>query len=221
MCKYYSILNTLEYESNGDNNMNIQQMKNEASQILYRMGAQNVFVYLISSKKTVASTIGLTLHQSFLGFNPPIVGGIIYVNDKILSKNFTDNEIRFILAHECAHIFNNHVIASTFWNFLEKSVKGEYNENYEAVEFIKLILTLGSKNKLPPNAVTLRNQEYEADRIAVNITGDLNSAISCLIKLVGNNMSLPSHTWELFGTVVPVMTMGERINVLRSGIVFL
>jgi len=198
--------------------MNIQQMQNEASQILYNMGAQNVFVYLIPSKKTIAGTIGLTLQQSILGFNPPSVGGVIYVNDGFLSKNFTDNEIRFILAHECAHIFNNHVIVSTFWNYLESIAKGENNENYEAVEFIKLILTFGSKSKLPPNAETLRNQEYEADRIAVKFTGDLNSAISCLMKLSGNNMNSASHTWELFGTVVPAMTMGERINVLKTGI---
>ena len=68
---------------------------------------------------------------------------------------------------------------------------------------------------MPPNAETLRNQEYEADRVAVSITGDLTSATTCLSKLVGNNMNAPSHIWELFDKAVPAMTMGERIEVLR------
>lgn len=200
--------------------MNLQQMQNEASQMLYRVGAQHAFIIVQPTRKTIAGTIGITFYESILGFSPPACGGLIQVNDKILSK-FPDNEIRFILAHECAHIFNNHTIATGFWHLLEKAVKGDNNENYQAVEFIKLILALGSKSNLPPNAETLRTQEYEADRIAVNITGDLNSAISCLTKLAGNDMNAPSHTWELFGSAVPAMTMGERINSLRSGLAFL
>ena len=200
--------------------MNLQQIRNEVYQLLYRMGAQNVLVILVPTDKTIASTIGLTLYEPFLGLNPPSVGGVIYVNEKVL-KHLTDNEIRFILAHECAHIFNNHAIATAFWHYLEKIVKGDNNENYDVIEFIKFILAIGSKSKLPPNAETLRNQEYEADRIAVNLTGDLSSAISCLVKLCGNDMNSSSHTWELFGKAVPAMSMGDRINALRSGVAFL
>ena len=199
--------------------MNIQEMQNQANQILYQLGAKTVFVYVLPTSKTVASTVGAkVLNTTFLGFESPISGGIIYVNDQFLNKSFTDSEIQFIIAHECAHIYNNHAITSYVWNKIEEMLKGENNENYEVIEFIKFLFTLTSNSRLPPNAETLRNQEYEADRIAVNITIDLGSAISCLTKLVGGNMQAPSHTWELFDKAVPAMTMGERINTLRAGV---
>jgi len=192
-------------------------MQDLANQNLYNLGANTVIAYVRATHKTVAAAVGVKINERILGLETPAVGGIIYVNDKLLNKGFTDSEISFILAHECTHIFNNHVITTAFWNVLEQAVKGENNEHYELVEFLKLALALSSKSKLPPNAETLRNQEYEADRIGVNITGDLASAISCLSKLASNDMNAPSHTWELFGEAVPAMTMGERIATLRAG----
>ena len=193
-------------------------MQNLSNQYLYSMDANTVLIYVRPTRKTVAAAVGVKINERILGLEPPAVGGIIYVNDKLLNKGFTDSEISFILAHECTHIFNNHVITTAFWNVLEQAIKGENNEHYELVEFLKLALALTSKSKLPPNAETLRNQEYEADRIGVNITGDLASAISCLSKLASNDMNAPSHTWELFGKAVPAMTMGERIVTLQTGL---
>ena len=72
-----------------------------------------------------------------------------------------------------------------------------------------------SKSNLPPNAVTLRDQEYEADELATKEIGDLNVAISCLKRLVGNDLKQPSHTWELFDNEVPAMTMEQRIEELK------
>jgi len=197
--------------------MNIQEMQNLANQFLYKLGATTVIIYVKPTRKTIAAAVGIKINEAILGFTPPATGGFIYVNDKLLNKGFTDSEISFILAHECTHIFHNHVITTAFWNVLEQAVKGESNEHYVLVEFLKLTLAMSSKSKLPPNAETLRNQEYEADRIGVNITGDLASAISCLSKLAGNDMNTPSHTWELFGKAVPAMRMGERIATLRAG----
>ena len=202
--------------------MNLTQMHDFAQQTIYNMGAQTVLVSLRPTRDTIAATVGIKIENipAILGLNSPGVGGIIFVNEKILKK-FTDSEIQFIIAHECVHIFHNHAIASMFWNLLEDAIKGDNNENYDFVEFIKLFLALSSQSKLPPNAETLRNQEYEADREAVNITGNLMSALSCLTKLAGNNMNAPSHTWELFNNTVPAMTMGERISTLRSGVQFI
>lgn len=199
--------------------MNLPQMHEFAKQTLYNMGAQTVLVTLEPTYQTIAATVGIKIENipAILGLNSPGAAGIIYVNEKILKK-FTNSEIQFIIAHECAHIFHNHAIASMFWNLLEDAVKGDNNEHFDSVEIIKLLLALSSQSKLPPNAETLRNQEYEADRVAVNITGDLMSALSCLTKLAGNNMNSPSHTWELFNNTVPAMTMGERISTLRAGV---
>ncbi len=191
-------------------------MKNEAVHILSLLGAGTVLVSVKPTKKTIAAAVGITLHENILGLEKPSVG-VIYVNEKFLNKNFTYSEIRFILAHECAHIFNNHVIASTLWNLIEQALKGDNNENYDVVELLKFLFIFTSKSKLPPNAETLRNQEYEADRVGADVTGDLFSAISALSKLAGNDMNAPSHSWELFGNVVPAMTMGERLATLQAG----
>jgi len=196
--------------------MNLLEMQNEVYSILSSLGARTFLVFVKPIRKTVAAAVGVKLNGTILGFEEP-VGGFIYVDDKFLNKAFSDSEIRFVLAHECAHIIYNHVIASTFWKLIEQELKGENNENYEGIEFLKLLLALASKSHLPPNAETLRNQEYEADRVAVNITGDLFSAISCLTKLAGNDMKAPSHAWELFGKAVPAMTMGERLATLQAG----
>lgn len=192
-------------------------MQYTVNQIFSQLGTRTTLVLVQKTQTRVACAIGLTLKDmvSLFGFEPPAAGGIVQINEKLLNKAFTDSEIRFILAHECSHIFYNHIISTLFWNLLEKTLKGENSENYKLIEVVKGLLALLSKSHLPPNAETLRNQEYEADRVAISITGDLASAVSCLSKLVGNNMNAPSHTWELFGKIVPTMTMGERIEVLR------
>lgn len=195
--------------------MNIQQMQMTVDQIFSRLGTKTTLVLVKNTNNTIAGAIGLKIIKPLLGFEPPSVGGIVLINEKSL-KGFTDQEIQFILAHECSHIFNNHIVSKLFWNLLEKILKGEQNENYQLIEILKAFLALVSPSHLPPNAENLRNQEYEADHLAVSITGDLSSAISCLSKLVGNDMNAPSHTWELFGSVVPAMTMGQRLDALRG-----
>ena len=79
----------------------------------------------------------------------------------------------------------------------------------------KATLALMSPDHLSPDARALRNNEYEADRIAVTITHDLQSAINCLTKLSGGNLNNPSHMWELFNIPIPAMTLGQRIQKLR------
>ncbi|PWU79263.1 MAG: hypothetical protein DLM72_18290 [Candidatus Nitrosopolaris wilkensis] len=82
---------------------------------------------------------------------------------------------------------------------------------------IKIFLALNSKDRLPPNAIILRNNEYKADEIAVaKVTHDLRSAISCLTKLSGNKLKKASHTWELFDRNFPAMTVQQRIQELRT-----
>src|SRR2546427_6599629 len=106
-------------------------MQSNVNQIFAAMGAQTNLVFVRPIKTTIAAAVGVKLNETvtILGLNSPAVGGFIYVNEKILNKSFTDSEIDFILAHECAHIFNNHTIATLFWNLFEKALKGEKNEN--------------------------------------------------------------------------------------------
>jgi len=203
--------------------MKIDEMQYIIYEIFATLGVQTNFVFMQSTNKTVAGTIGLKSNTNLvelLTFKPPTVIGIILVNDNYLNKKkFSDSEIWFILAHECSHIYNNHIINTLFWHLLEKYLKGEKNENYLVIELAKTLLALMSKSGLPPNAETLREQEYEADKIAVlSITHDLESAVSCLTKLVEDDLDKPSHIWELFGKVVPAMTMRQRIEMLRKNV---
>lgn len=144
--------------------------------------------------------------------------GIILINSDYLDQGqFTEKEIQFILAHETAHIYKNHSLNALMWNIIERLLK---NVDYNApliVETFKGLLTLLSPNNLPPNAEDLKNNEYEADMIALNyVTGDLRSAISCLQKLSNGDLNSPSHTWELFDLKLPAMTLRQRIDILKE-----
>jgi len=173
------------------------------------LGSSGGLLVVVSDKRTVAGAQGIIIN-----FNGPHHIGRILVNEEYCS-NFTDSDMRFILAHECSHIYLNHIISTLFWQLFEQWLKGENNEYYLAVEGLKAAFKIFSGEKLPPNAVTLRNQEYDADESAVNLTGDLNSAVECLKRLVGYDLNRQSHGWELFGNVVPAMTMEERIAELQ------
>ena len=103
------------------------------------------------------------------------------------------------------------------WNIIERLLKNlDYNTPL-IVETFKGFLALLSPNNLPPNAEDLKNNEYEADMIALNyVTGDLRNAISCLQKLSNGDLNSPSHTWELFNLNLPAMTLRQRIDVLKE-----
>ena len=144
--------------------------------------------------------------------------GIILINlDELDQRQFTEKEIQFIIAHETAHIYKNHSLNTLMWNIIERLlVNLDYNSPL-IVETFKGFLSLLSPNNLPPNAEDLKNNEYEADLIALNyVTGDLRSAISCLQKLSNSDPNSPSHTWELFNLNLPAMTLKQRIEVLKE-----
>jgi len=204
--------------------MEIRVMQGIVIEFFEKLGVKTNFVFVQPTNATItAATIGLKSDRGFaelLGFTSPAVAGVIQVNEKDLQvKKFTDSEINFILAHECIHIFNSHVVSTTFWYLLEKYLKGENLENAMIIEFVKIILAFRSKSGLPPNAETLRDQEYEADKLAVlQLTRDIDSAISCLTKLANGDLDSPSHTWELFDKAVPAMNMRQRIEMLRKNV---
>ena len=144
--------------------------------------------------------------------------GIILINlDELYQRQFTEKEIQFVIAHETAHIYKNHSLNTLMWNIIERLlVNLDYNSPL-IVETFKGFLSLLSPNNLPPNAEDLKNNEYEADLIALNyVTGDLRSAISCLQKLSNSDPNSPSHTWELFNLNLPAMTLKQRIEVLKE-----
>lgn len=177
---------------------------------------------LINDHNVIVINTKTSLIAGAFGINSTIwpinTKGIILINlDELYQRQFTEKEIQFILAHEIAHIYKNHSLNTLMWNIIERLLK---NLDYNApliVETFKGFLALLSPNNLPPNAEDLKNNEYEADMIALNyVTGDLRSAISCLQKLSNGDLNSPSHTWELFDLKLPAMTLRQRIDVLKE-----
>ena len=177
---------------------------------------------LINDHNVIVINTNTSLIAGAFGINSTIwpinTKGIILINlDYLYQQQFTEKEVQFILAHEIAHIYKNHSLNTLMWNIIERILK---NLDYDApliVETFKGFLALLSPNNLPPNAEDLKNNEYEADLIALNyVTGDLRNAISCLQKLSNGDPNSPSHTWELFNLNLPSMTLKQRIDVLKE-----
>ena len=195
-------------------------------QILLTAGVTTNWVLVLPAKKTVAFAVGGSLPNldvSLFGFSykGTVAAGVICVDEAEL-KSFLYDEIRFILAHECFHILKNHLATRAIWEYVRKALEGERRKHAVEVALLEAAFVVLGKERLPPNVQTSRDQEYEADELAIRLTGNQDAAIRSLAKLVGGNMSLPSHKWELFGTDLPMMTMGERIQELkkRTGIFF-
>ena len=190
--------------------LRLQELQQLVNKIFVKLGKPNAIVGLHPTDTPIARASGLNLEP--LGL--PIISGTIYVHQNSLSK-YTTSEITFILGHESAHILKNHIVSTALWTALELLAKGPNQKNKTLVEMTKAALAIISPDRLSPNARDLRDNEYEADRIAVRMTGDIQSAISCLIKLSGGNLNNPSHTWELFDNMVPAMTLRQRLAALR------
>ena len=177
---------------------------------------------LINNHNVIVINTKASLIAGAFGINSTIwpinTKGIILINlDYLYQQQFTEKETQFILAHEIAHIYKNHSVNTLMWNIIERILKNlDYNSPL-IVEIFKGLLALLSPNNLPPNAEDLKNNEYEADLIALNyVTGDLRNAISCLQKLSNGDLNSSSHTWELFNLNLPAMTLKQRIEVLKE-----
>ncbi len=177
---------------------------------------------LINDHKVIVIDTKSSLIAGAFGINSTIwpvnTKGIVLINlDYLNQQQFKEKEIQFILAHEIAHIYKNHSVNTLMWNIIERILKNVDYNGPIIVETFKGFLALLSPNNLPPNAEDLKNNEYEADLIALNyVTGDLRNAISCLQKLSNDDPNSPSHIWELFNLNLPAMTLKQRIEVLKE-----
>jgi Zn-dependent protease with chaperone function len=181
--------------------MRAHQMQAYVNQILTRYGHQDATISILHTDNP--------MYAYAIDCNPVVLPlrGAIYYNSLLDEATFTDAVIQFIIAHEYMHILKNHLLATTLANGVEELLKGSENQNYALVDFLKAILK--------PGEILIRIQECDADWGALEITKNLQSADTCLRKLVNGNLGLPSHTWELFHMEIPAMSMEERISELR------
>jgi Zn-dependent protease with chaperone function len=190
------------------------------NQMITNLGKKDYFITVIPTYYPIARASGLSGEEHNL-----LTFGTIYIHEPSM-LSYTDEEVTFILAHELSHIIGNHSINKIMWNVIEQlSVLGisvfsktSYDTSKTIVEIVRLMITLLSPNLLSPDATQLRDDEYNADYSAVQITKDPNSAFTCLQKLSGGNLAKPSHTWELFDVEVPAMSFNERIIKLRENL---
>lgn len=125
-----------------------------------------------------------------------------------LLNNHTNEEIVNILAHEIGHYKLGHLKKMLFFMFISTFVSfylmGLLINNdfiYNALGFekalftglfiISIILSPAGKIFEPISAYFSRKHEYEADKFAVNLTGERQIMAKTLVKLHKDNLSFP------------------------------
>jgi Zn-dependent protease with chaperone function len=124
--------------------MHIQVMRGTVSRIFARLGYSNISVNVQPVFQPVAWAMGLN-PGGFLSL--PIMGTIFIDNRYLRQKAFTNHEILFILAHESAHIYKNHLISIAAWRILEQVVKAADYRYSMVLEVFKGLLALISPFK--------------------------------------------------------------------------
>lgn len=153
----------------------------------------------------------------FTGFG--MAFGVIALGKDLIAM-LSPAEVDFVLAHETTHILRNHSFARLA-RTLPLEIAKAFEETRDAARALKLafdIFALYSQltGTTPIRAEMLRAEEYEADFIGAQLSGNLEAACSGLMKLVANDPAAPSHTWEVFGQTFPAMSVGERVAALRD-----
>lgn len=189
------------------------QLQRRVHQFLTQLNCTmpNVEVEIITDDNILASALGVTFGS--------VSFGKIKVSRNLLGL-LTDAEVDFVLAHEVAHIHFNHIITTgslvAIRGLAEEAAMSEPTlKNWLAIWDIIKVAMYGA-GRLPPSAVAVKKQELDADALAVLLTRNKAAAFSALRKLVGNKLSAPSHTWEVFGAYLPVMTVRERLSTLNA-----
>lgn len=128
----------------------------------------------------------------------------IILGDTLLDS-FTEKEIETVFAHELGHYKRGHIkiniVISLFGTFIGLFVMASiykmllpvfgFHYRYEiaALPLLALIAAVYSFFTGPITAAISRRFEYEADRFAIDTTGDIDSFASTMEKLAGQNLA--------------------------------
>lgn len=186
--------------------------------IFAAMNVNQINIAVNHNSKDIANVTGINFNDFF---NIPSFININLDFERI--RNFDPDELLFILAHECGHVYHSHMVGNIVLTLMEKILAGRNNENEQTVHSLKAITAIINKittnELLPLDAAYVKRIELEADKFAVTkITHDLDSAVRCLMHLCNNNTERESHIWEFSKILFPIMTMGERIQELKKSV---
>ena len=128
----------------------------------------------------------------------------IILGDTLL-ESFNEKEIETVFAHELGHYKRGHIkiniLISLFGTFIGLFVMASiysmllpvfgFQHRYEiaALPLLALIAAIYSFFTGPLTAAISRRFEYEADRFAIDTTGDIGSFASTMEKLAGQNLA--------------------------------
>lgn len=106
--------------------MKISDTELSINEILASQGVNHSFVFVKPSKEnTVAYCVGVSLNNidvPLFNLKGKVSAGIMVINEKNLKKlKLMDDEVQFILAHECSHILQNHSVTTAMWHILEQA----------------------------------------------------------------------------------------------------
>jgi len=128
----------------------------------------------------------------------------IILSDTLLEK-FNENEIAVVFAHEAGHYKYRHIVKNIFLStviiFVTFYICGTlYSLTIEAMGFEKIYdlaalpvllfyLTIFSLMMMPLTNYISRKYEFEADKYALDVTGDRDGFISTMEKLAAINLA--------------------------------
>jgi Zn-dependent protease with chaperone function len=185
----------------------------KVDQYLRRLGCTTPAVVVMVTTDGLATAAGITMFG--------VSFGQISVSKSLLATLSADPEaLDFVLAHEVAHIWESHLVAKGAFAIARAMLDQEAKTDpvlltmLAAWDVAKVVLFAGGN--LPIDAALTKEQELDADALAARLVGSVDAGHRALLTLVGGNRSAPSHTWEVFQTAAPVMTVGERLAALDA-----
>jgi len=133
--------------------------------------------------KECASTLGIIAPQVYIVNSPHLNAGTYGTNEEsfivvhsALVDQYTDEELRFVLGHECGHIHNSHVVYLTTLHFLHMVARA-----YLGALVMPAIIPLNAWS---------RRAEITCDRAGMLCSKDTHVAARALTKLVVGSRKL-------------------------------
>lgn len=191
--------------------MQLGEMQNEVNRFFKLLGVNTVQVEVRDENSTCAKALGFHLDLTLPLLNRYInwAWGTVYINVNLVNSILSNEEQKFILAHEVAHIRLNHVSSKLTHEVFNTALKQLAPIASITLDVLKLLSHL--RGIPPPISALTKRQELDADVQAILLTGNKTAAINCLSKLVKGNLDAYSHEWEALGMKMPAMTVRERI----------
>ncbi|BAA79803.1 hypothetical protein APE_0824 [Aeropyrum pernix spindle-shaped virus 1] len=189
-----------------------------AQELASRMGSRGIIIVALFKENEKLPAYELAFSIGLGGY------GIVFIRRELADK-LPEEVIKFIVAHEVAHIVKNHAIASyttrqltkISFDSLKDSIKNLNRTKKSEKPTANLLLIIISLALLAQTtkyeATTIKEQELEADTLAAKTTGCKPALIFAEIlnhlKKQGINTS---HETTLGA---PALTLDERINNIK------